>query len=390
MIALKGGKVVTVTNGTIENGVVLVEDGKIKAVGAADKVSIPADAQVVDVTGKWVTPGLIDCHTHISTFSEPTPRPNIGDGNEITDPITAHLRAIDSINPYDIAIAAAREAGFTTCYTGPGSANVIGGTGISFKCKKGESLFDIVIPGSAQMKMALGENPKNCYGGNKKVFPQTRMGVAAILRETLYNAKVYSDKLKEAESDPSKAPQPNFKLEALVPVVRGEMRVRIHCHRADDITTAIRVAEEFHLDYTIEHGTEGYKILKVWKEKNVTCVVGPLLMDPMKMEIWGARQDTPAVMEREGINFCLTQDTSSGTRWLPVFIGICMARGLSEKTAFEAVTIRPARLLKLEDRIGSLEAGKDADIAIFDGHPFSNFTRCQATMIDGQFEDNTL
>lgn len=343
MIALKGGKVVTVTNGTIENGVVLVEDGKIKAVGAADKVSIPADAQVVDVTGKWVTPGLIDCHTHISTFSEPTPRPNIGDGNEITDPITAHLRAIDSINPYDIAIAAAREAGFTTCYTGPGSANVIGGTGISFKCKKGESLFDIVIPGSAQMKMALGENPKNCYGGNKKVFPQTRMGVAAILRETLYNAKVYSDKLKEAESDPSKAPQPNFKLEALVPVVRGEMRVRIHCHRADDITTAIRVAEEFHLDYTIEHGTEGYKILKVLKEKNVTCVVGPLLMDPMKMEIWGARQDTPAVMEREGINFCLTQDTSSGTRWLPVFIGICMARGLSEKTAFEAVTIRPDR-----------------------------------------------
>ena len=387
MIALKGGKVVTVTNGTIENGVVLVEDGKIKAVGAADKVSIPADAQVVDVTGKWVTPGLIDCHTHISTFSEPTPRPNIGDGNEITDPITAHLRAIDSINPYDIAIAAAREAGFTTC---SGSANVIGGTGISFKCKKGESLFDIVIPGSAQMKMALGENPKNCYGGNKKVFPQTRMGVAAILRETLYNAKVYSDKLKEAESDPSKAPQPNFKLEALVPVVRGEMRVRIHCHRADDITTAIRVAEEFHLDYTIEHGTEGYKILKVLKEKNVTCVVGPLLMDPMKMEIWGARQDTPAVMEREGINFCLTQDTSSGTRWLPVFIGICMARGLSEKTAFEAVTIRPARLLKLEDRIGSLEAGKDADIAIFDGHPFSNFTRCQATMIDGQFEYNTL
>ena len=119
-------------------------------------------------------------------------------------------------------------------------------------------------------------------------------------------------------------------------------------------------------------------------------MVGPLLMDPMKMEIWGARQDTPAVMEREGINFCLTQDTSSGTRWLPVFIGICMARGLSEKTAFEAVTIRPARLLKLEDRIGSLEAGKDADIAIFDGHPFSNFTRCQATMIDGQFEYNTL
>ena len=390
MTALKGGKVVTVTGSTFENGVVLVEDGKICAVGSADTIAIPQDAELVDVTGKWVTPGLIDAHTHISTFAEPSPRPNIGDGNEITDPITAQLRAIDSINPHDLAIAKAREAGFTTCYTGPGSANVIGGTGISFKCKNGDSLFDIVIPGSAQMKMALGENPKNCYGGNSKKMPQTRMAVAALLRETLYNAKVYSDKLKAAESDPSKAPTPNFKLDALVPVVRGEMKVRIHCHRADDITTAIRIAEEYHLDYSIEHATEGYKILKVLKEHNCTCVVGPLLMDPVKMEIWGCRQDTPAKMEEAGINFCLTQDTSSGTRWLPINVGICMARGLSEQAAFEAVTIRPAKLLGLSDRIGSLEVGKDADIAIFDGHPFSNFTLCKATMIDGVFEYNAL
>lgn len=389
MIALKGGKIITVTNGTIENGVILVEDGKIKAVSTSDAIAIPADAKVVDVSGKWLTPGLIDAHTHISTFSEPTPRPNIGDGNEITDPVTAQLRAIDSINPHDYAIKAAREAGFTTCYTGPGSANVIGGTGISFKCKNGDSLFDIVIPGSAQMKMALGENPKNCYGGQKKM-PQTRMAVAAVLRENLYNAKVYSDKLKAAETDPSKAPTPNFKLDALVPVVRGEMKVRIHCHRADDITTAIRIAEEFGLDYSIEHCTEGYKILKVLKEHNITCVIGPLLMEPAKMEIWGCRQDTPAKMEEAGINFCLTRDTSSATRWLPVDIGICMARGLSEQAAFEAVTIRPAKLLGLADRVGSIEVGKDADIAVFDGHPFSNFTLCKATMIDGQFEYNAL
>ena len=389
MIALKGGKIITVTGGTIENGTILVEDGKIAAIGAADAVAVPADAEVIDVTGKWLTPGLIDAHSHISTFGEPSARPNIGDGNEITDPVTAQLRAIDSINPFDYGIQAAREAGFTTCYTGPGSANVIGGTGIAFKCKNGSDLYDIIIPGTEHMKMALGENPKNCYGGQKKM-PQTRMAVAAVLREQLYNAKVYSDKLKEAETDPSKAPAPNFKLDALVPVVRGEMKVRIHCHRADDITTAIRIAEEYHLDYSIEHCTEGYKILDFLKEHNITCVIGPLMMEPYKMEIWGCRQDTPAKMEEAGINFCLTRDTSSATRWLPIDVGVAMSRGLSEQAAFEAVTIRPAKLLGIADRVGSLEVGKEADIAIFNGHPFSNFTLCEATMIEGKFEYSVL
>ncbi len=383
MIAITHAKLVTVTQGTIEDGTILVENGKIKAIG--QDLELSQDCEIIDASGKWVTPGLIDAHTHISTFNEPHWMPYQGDGNETTSPNTSFIRGIDALNPFDMAIQAAREAGFTTCYTGPGSANVIGGTGISFKLKQGKTVFDLVIPGSEMMKMALGENPKRCYGSNKQM-PMTRMGVGAVLREALFNAKVYSDQLLEAEKDPSKSVKPDFRLASLVPVVRGQMKCRIHCHQADDIVTAIRIAEEFHLDYAIEHCTEGYKILDFLKEKKVTAVVGPLLMGPQKFEIWGCRQDTPAKMEEAGVNFCLTADDSSGTKWLPVHVGIAMSRGLSFEAAMEAVTIRPARLLGLDQRIGSLEVGKDADLAIFSGMPFSNLSLCEATMIDGRFE----
>ncbi|MDR3332825.1 MAG: amidohydrolase [Synergistaceae bacterium] len=388
MIAIKGGIVVTVTSEIIQNGVVLIDGGRIAAVGAS--VDIPGGTQVIDASGKWVTPGLIDAHTHLSTFNEPQTMPLLPgmlDGNEMSDPVTPHIRGIDALNPHDVGIENTRKAGFTTCYTGPGSANVIGGSGISFKTKKGATVFDIVIPGSEHMKMALGENPKRVYGSDKKM-PVTRMGTAALLRETLFNAKVYSDQLKKAEKDPDKAPKPDFKLEALVPVVRGEMKCRIHSHRADDVVTAIRVAKEFNLQFSIEHCTEGYKILDFLKENKVDCVIGPLTMGLSKMEIWGCKLETPGVMEDAGINFCLTEDTSSGTKYLPIHIGLCIARGLSERTAFEAVTIRPARLLGLDKRVGSLEAGKDADVAIFSGNPFSNLSLCETTIIDGEIYDN--
>ena len=387
MLAIINAKIITVTNGVIEKGCILVDEGKIKAVG--ENVELPENCEVVDVQGKWVTPGLIDAHTHISTFNEPQTMPGSYDGNEITNPNTSFVRGIDALNPFDMGIKAAREAGFTTCYTGPGSANVIGGTGISFKCKQGKTVYDIAIEGSEMMKMALGENPKRCYGPNK-MMPMTRMGTGAVLREALYNAKAYSDELLEAEKNPEKHVKPDFKLEALVPVVRKEMKCRIHAHQADDIVTAIRVCEEFDLDYSIEHCTEGYKILDFLKEKNITAVVGPLLMGPMKMEIWGCRQDTPAVMEKAGINFCLTADDSSATKWLPIHVGIAMRHGLSFEAAMEAVTIRPAKLLGLSDRMGSIEVGKDADLAIFSGMPFSNLSLCEATMIDGVFEYNNL
>ena len=379
MIAITHGKLMTVTNGTIEDGTLLIDNGKITAIGT--DISIPEGAEVINASGKWVTPGLIDAHTHISTFKEPHWMPHIGDGNEITAPVTAQIRGIDALNPFDMAISVARSAGFTTCYTGPGSANVIGGTGLSFKLKNAATVQEIAIEGSEMMKMALGENPKRCYGSEKKM-PMTRMGTGAVLRKALFEAKQYSDDLAKGKDI-----KRDFDLEALVPVVRGEMRCRIHCHRADDIVTAIRIAEEFQLDYTIEHCTEGYKILDFLKAKKAKVVIGPLLMGPQKFEIWGCRQDTPAVFEKAGIqDFCLMADDSSATKWLPVHDGIAMRQGLSFEQALKCVTINPARLLQLEDRVGSLEVGKDADIAIFNGMPFSNLTLCEQVIIDGKRE----
>ena len=380
MLAITNGKLFTVTQGMIENGTILIEDGKITAIGA--DLPVPAGCEVLDAAGKWVTPGFIDAHTHISTFAEPQPRPNIHDGNETTSPNTAQIRGIDGLNPQDMAIEEARKAGFTTCFTGPGSANVLCGTGIAFKCKPGETVYDLVIPGTEMMKMAFGENPKNVYG-SKNVLPKTRMGVAAVLREALFNAKVYSDAKRKAEKDGKEPPKPDFRLEALVPVVRGEMKCRIHAHRNDDIVTAVRIAKEFNLDFAIEHCTEGYMIKDFLAREKVQAVVGPLDMQPAKMEIWNTTFANPGILEKAGVNFCLTQDTSSFTKMLPINVGIAIREGLSWDYALKAVTLNPAKLLGLEDRMGSLEVGKDADIAIFNGDPFCNYTKCTETIIDG-------
>lgn len=387
MIAIINGKVVTVTGETYERGTVLVENGKIKQVGSDLKV--PEDAQVVDAKGCWVMPGLIDCHTHICNFNEPSTMPGLYDGNEMSGPIQSQVRAMDTIYPEDYAVEKVRDAGFTTLYSTPGSGNVIGGTGISIKLR-GHTAEEMCISGSEQMKFAFGENPKRNYG-ERKELPMTRMGVGAVLREALYNAKHYSDQLLKAEKDPSEAPKPDFRLDALVPVVRGEMRVRMHAHRADDILTAIRIAEEYHLDYVIEHCTEGCMIKDVLNEKHVRCVIGPHLTAPTKMELINRTLKTPGVLaEQENITVCLTADTGSETQFLPMTIGMLMRNGLSEEDAIKGVTINPAKILNLSDRIGSLEAGKDADIAIFDGHPFDSLSLCRGVMIDGVWYKNTL
>ncbi len=386
MLAITNGKLMTITQGVVENGTLLIEDGKIAALGA--QVEIPAQAEILDARGKWVMPGLIEAHSHIAVQEEPKVTGEMGDLNENSSAITPQVRAMDAFYPRDMGIEAVRRAGFTTCCVLPGSANLIGGTGFAFKTREGRVLEDLYLPGTEVMKMALGENPRRNGRGHEKL-PKTRMGSAALLRETLFDAKVYSDQKKAAETDPSKAPKPDFKLEALVPVVRGEMLCRIHCHRSDDIMTALRVAEEFGLRISLEHATEGYQIADILAEKGIFCVVGPLMTGPYKKEVWNRAITTPGVMAKAGVKVCLTEDSGSMTKLLPSHAGHCMAAGMSEEAALKALTIYPAQLLGLAQRIGSLEVGKDADLALFDGHPYCNFTHCTHTIIDGVVYENS-
>jgi imidazolonepropionase-like amidohydrolase len=379
-LAITNGKLYTITQGVIEQGTVLCEDGKIIAVGT--DVVVPADAQIIDAQGKVVTPGLIDAHSHIGLFGEPS-LPATADGNEKTGPMQSGLFGIDALNPADPAFPQVLAAGVTTVYTGPGSSNIIGGTGMAIKTL-GRTVDEMLIPGSEGMKMALGENPKRNYGAINKM-PGTRMGNAAVLREALISAQNYLDKMARAEAEgKAKSVDRDLKMEQLAKVLRREMKARIHCHRADDIMTAIRIAEEFNLDYVLEHATEGHKIPDILAEKQVRCVVGPLDMEPAKHELWDVRLDNPAILAKAGCKVAIQMDSSSATKYLPWMAGVAMREGLGEEEALRAITINPAEILGLDDRLGSIEVGKEADLAIFDGHPLCNFTTCQQVIMGGR------
>ncbi len=379
MLAIVNGKILTITRGTIDKGTILVEDGKIKAVGP--DVSVPEGAEVIDASGMWVTPGFIDAHSHIGLFGEPAVRAT-RDGNEVTDPITPQLRGIDSLNPDDPSFADALGGGVTALYTGPGSANVIGGTGLVIKLA-GRTAEEMALPGTEGMKMALGENPKRVYGEGKSKAPATRMAIAALLRDALVKAQNYMNKWDQAESE-GKKPERDLRWEALAKVLRREMKARIHAHRADDIMTAIRIAEEFNLDLVVEHATEGYKIADILAEKGVPCVVGPLLMSRSKMELKDVTLRNPGILARAGVKVAIQCDTASNTRWLALHAGLAVREGMPEEEALRAITINPAEILGVADRMGSIEPGKDADLAIFDGHPFMTYTKCMYTLVNGK------
>ena len=370
----------TITNGVIDNCIIAIEGGKIAAIG--DDVQIPEGAEVLDASAYYVMPALIDCHSHTGVVPVKKTNPGVTDSNEYSNPVTPYVRIQDSINPFDEGILRTRRAGFSVLGILPGSANVCGGIGCSIKLR-GKTVDEMVIPGTETAKFALGENPKRFYGLKEKM-PVTRMGNAGIMRKLLFDAKEYAESWDEYNKGrTSVRPKKDFALEALVPVVKGERRCRIHCHRADDIATAIRIAKEFHLDYIIEHATEGWMVPEILKDNNVTCVLGPLLLYPGKMEVWNLRLDNAAILDREGVNICLSADDGEA-QFLPDHVGTMIKYGLPEETAFESVTIRPAKVLGLDDRLGSLEVGKDADLAIFDGFPFSNMTHCVYTVIDGE------
>ena len=396
MIAITNGKVMTITQGTLERGTVLVEDGRIVAVG--EEIEIPADAEVYDATGKVVMPGLIDAHCHVGLFPD-----GIGweysDGNELTDPITPHLRALDAVHPEDPAFKELVAAGVTTVLTGPGSGNLIGGQWVCLKTAPKPSVEQMVLLEPAGMKMALGENPKRVYGEQKKA-PSTRMGNAATLRTALVDAQNYLEKWRryeadladyqakvEAEDEDAEEPKPperDLKLEALGKVLRREMKARVHAHRADDMLTAIRIAEEFDLDLTLEHATEGYKIADILAEKGIPVTAGPILFSRVKYELKNMTPKNPGLMTKAGIKVAIQTDEMSAVKYLTINAALAMREGMTEEEALKAITINPAEIIGVADRVGSLEAGKDADLVVFSGHPFDYRSVAELVLVDGQ------
>ncbi len=387
MLAIINGRVLTITRGIADPGTVLIEDDKILDVGL--NLPVPAGAEIIDAGGGWVMPGLIDAHSHLGLFGEPWVWAH-EDGNEMTDPVTPHLRGIDSINPADPSFANALAAGVTTVYTGPGSGNIIGGTGIAVKTR-GRTVDELIYPGTEGMKMALGENPKRVHGDENKRSPSTRMGNAAVLREALVRAQNYLAGFAQAEAEaqadpakPAKLPDRDLKHEALVRVLRREIKARVHCHRADDILTAVRIAEEFNLDLSLEHATEGYLVAGILAAKGVPCVVGPTLIPRSKMELNHISLKNPGILARAGVKVAIQMDGSSETQFLPLAAGIAVREGMPEEEAFRAITINAAEIIGLAHRVGSLEKGKDADVAIFDGHPFNTMSKCVKVVLKGQ------
>jgi len=382
MLAIVGAKVRTITMGDIENGIILVKDGLIEAVGDRT-MEVPASYEIIDASGKEITPGLIDAHAHIGIFGE-VKVPATADGNEMSHPVTPEVRGLDSFNPQDPAIPLSLAGGVTTVYTGPGSGNVVGGTWFAIKTY-GTTVYDMVTPSRGAMKFALGENPKNAYG-SRKMAPMTRMGNAAVMRQALMKAQDYLRKCKHAEAE-GKPIERDLGMEELAKVLTKEYMAKIHAHRADDIITAIRIAEEFDLDYSIEHCTEGYHVADILAEKGCFCLIGPLIIGPYKQEIWDVRLSTPGVLAKAGAKVIITMDAvspSSHTKYLAMNAGLAMRYGMDEEDAFKAITIYPAELMGMQDRIGSIAAGKEADLVIYDGHPLSNFTNVEEVFIAGK------
>lgn len=382
MLLLKNGNVMTMA-GPAFVGDVAIENGKIVAVGQSLSYS---DAEVRDVTGMTVMPGIVDPHCHIGMWEDAMGFEG-ADGNECTNPITPELRAIDAINPYDRCFEEAAAGGVTTCVTGPGSANVIGGQFVAIKTH-GDSVEDMVLRFPVAVKAAFGENPKRVYNG-KNQTPSTRMATAALMRKALIEAQEYNEKLEKGKVDPEKMPERNLGKEILARVIRRELPMKIHAHRADDILTAIRICREFKLRYTLDHCTEGYLITDKLKEAlGEDCegiIVGPLLTDRSKIELKNLSFKAPKVLEQAGIEYAMMTDYPvTPEQYLPICTAVAVREGASEEGALKAITINAAKITGIADRIGSIEVGKDADIAVFSGHPFDFRSRCVLTLVNGK------
>ena len=366
MLLIKGGTIKTITHGDIPDGEILIDNGKILAVGKG--LEVPENCEVFDASGKLVTPGLIDGHTHIG-LDESAIRWEGADYNEMSEPVTPEMRGIDGLNPIDEAFPLALAGGVTTAVTGPGSANVMGGTFLAIKLY-GNCVDEMVIRDPVAMKVAFGENPKWVYGQNGKKKPVTRMGIASLLRETLSKAKRYAEDLEAAEKGEEKKPAYDFRMEALLPVLRKEIPLKAHAHRADDILTMLRIAREFDINVTLDHCTEGHLIVDQLVKANRPVLVGPTLGGKSKYELKNKSFVTPGILSKAGLEVCIITDAPViPLQHLPLAAGLAIREGMDEGAAWRAITINPAHVAGIDGRVGSLEAGKDADIAVFDGNP---------------------
>lgn len=381
-------RIFTVEGSYIENGFVKAEYGRIAAYGSMSELSEKPSETDFNAEGLTLYPAFIDAHCHIGMFEN-----GIGfegdDGNEETDPSTPHLRAIDAINPLDYCFTEAVRGGIGTVVTGMGSANPIGGTFAAIKTYGSKMIDKRIIKEPCAMKFALGENPKTVYNDREEA-PMTRMATAAVIREQLYKAKRYMEDMAEYEAtkgtdDEVSKPDYDIKCEALIPLLKKEIKAHFHCHRADDIFTAIRLSKEFDLDYVLIHATDGSVIAKELGEERASCVVGPLFCDRCKPELKNQTIETAARLNKEGAEVAICTDhPENPIQYLPVTAGLAVRGGMSETEAIKAITINPARICGIDNRVGSIEVGKDADFVLFKGSPFDITTPPSAVFMDGK------
>jgi len=363
------------------SGCILIEDRKIKRLAEQIGVDENSDGIVIDAKGNWVMPGLIESHCHIGISGEKTGQEGV-DSNETMEPITPFLKAIDAVNPMDPAFHYAIKAGITSVMVGPGSANVIGGQFLFMKTN-GRRIDDMVVLEPAAMKVAFGENPKKTYSG-KNVIPSTRMSIASMLKQELTKAKKYYLD-KQASIQAGRDFEEDYALECWIPVFKKEIPLKAHVHRADDIITAIRIAKMFDLDMTLDHCTEGHLIADVIRDSGFPVIVGPNLASRNKSEVQYMDFKTAGVLQKAGVKVAIMTDHPvSVIQCLPLCAGLTAKSGLGIEEGLKSITIRAAEICRVASRVGSLEEGKDADIAIFDGNPMETFTNCLYTIIDGE------
>lgn len=378
-----GGLIKTMAGEDIRDGCIHIKDGKIARIGRRDEIAVhPAPGErVIEVKDGLIMPGLIEAHCHMGITEEKKGMEG-DDCNETVNPVTPYLRAIDAINTMDAAFDDAVRAGITSAMIGPGSSNVVGGQ-FAFLKTRGRRADDLVVKAPAAMKVAFGENPKVNYSGQGK-SPSTRMAIAAMLREELTKADAYRERKKKA-SDGGEHFQEDFALECWLPVLEGQIPLKAHVHRVDDIFTAIRIAKEFGLRMTLDHCSEGHLIAQELAAEGFPAIVGPDLASRSKIEVQNMAFKTVGVLNHAGVMTAITTDHPvSLIASLPLCAGLAVKSGLALEEGYKAITIHPAVICGVEDRVGSLEPGKDADIAIFTGNPMEVFTETLFTIIDGE------